>query len=393
MEKNRVIKLISLILVIVIIAISTVCFATEQGIMPISESEGNPISEEGEVSVPDDEEIEEIDRSEWVNSDAYLFDDDIVVNRIVDGNVFAMGQTVTITEEVGGDVFVFADKVIIDGGYIYSSIFAVANEIEINGLVYDLYASAKTITIGEKGIINRDMKATADTINIDGKIGRDVYLNVRELNISEQSIIQGNLEYTSSTEASIPEEVVGKEIKYKPEAITTTQSVQSTILSYIGDLAKALIYALVVILLALWLAPKFTEKIKKVTGTDIAISLGIGLIACIVTGIVSLILLFTVLGIPLMCTFMVMLFLLLSISKAIVAMSISGIITNKAKIEGKMKFVLIALLIVFAIWAIGEIPYFSIGGIFKIIVGIIGVGLVLTNIVNKKSKEIVNENK
>ena len=40
MEKNRVIKLISLILVIVIIAISTVCFATEQGIMPISESEG-----------------------------------------------------------------------------------------------------------------------------------------------------------------------------------------------------------------------------------------------------------------------------------------------------------------------------------------------------------------
>ena len=94
-----------------------------------------------------------------------------------------------------------------------------------------------------------------------------------------------------------------------------------------------------------------------------------------------------------MCTFMVMLFLLLSISKAIVAMSISGIITNKAKIEGKMKFVLIALLIVFAIWAIGEIPYFSIGGIFKIIVGIIGVGLVLTNIVNKKSKEIVNENK
>ena len=122
MEKNRVIKLISLILVIVIIAISTVCFATEQGIMPISESEGNPISEEGEVSVPDDEEIEEIDRSEWVNSDAYLFDDDIVVNRIVDGNVFAMGQTVTITEEVGGDVFVFADKVIIDGGYIYSSI-------------------------------------------------------------------------------------------------------------------------------------------------------------------------------------------------------------------------------------------------------------------------------
>lgn len=392
MQKNRTIKLISLVSIILIIAtmiISSVCFASEEGIMPISEEAGDPIQE---ISIPDNEQITTPDTSNWINSDAYLFEDNIIINKVVDGNVFAIGKTVTVTGEIGGDLFVIADKVIIDGGYIYSGIFASANEIEINGVVYDLYAMAKKVTIGEEGYIYRDVRATAETLNLNGKIGRDAYIAIKELDISENGAINGNLEYTSSSEATISEEAIGGEIKYTPETITKTQSIQRTILSYIGDAAKALIYALIVVLLATWLAPKFTEKLKKTTRTDIALSLGIGILACIVTGVASIILMLSVLGIPLVCSFIAILLLLLSISKAIVAMTISGIIMSKTKIEGKMKFVLITLLLVFVIWSIGQIP-FSIGEIFKIVIGIIGVGLVLINIINRKNKEQINENK
>lgn len=393
MLKNKTKKLFSLILIIAIVGIFSISLATEGDIMPISEENENQI--QGEVTSEDEEEgtATITDTSNWINSDAYLYDDNILINKVVDGNVFAIGKTVTVTGEVGGDLFVFADKVIIDEGYIYSSIFAIANEIEVNGVVYDLYAMAKEVTIGEKGYVYRDIRATADTINIDGKVRRDAHLSVGTLNIAPDNgtIINGNLEYASAKEAFIPEGTVAGESNFIKEEITTTQSVQSTILSYIGDLAKALIYALIVILLATWLAPKFTEKLSKSKGSDIAISLAVGVLACVVTFIVSFVLLFTVLGIPLSCAFVVIILLLLSISKAIVAMTISGIITKKAKIEGKMKFILITLLAVFVIWAIGQIP-FSIGFIFKMLVGAVGVGLVLTNIVNRKSKEIVGEN-
>ena len=381
MLKNKAKKVFSVILILIIITMSSICLATEDGIMPISENGGEPVEQEQENST--------IDTSDWINSDAYLYDEDIIVNKVVDGNVFAIGKTVTVTGEIGGDLFVFADKVIIESeGYIYSSIFAMANEIVIKGVVYDMYAMAKNITIDESGYINRDARVSADVLNINGKIRRDAYVAVRELNISSDTgiAINGKLDYTSASEAAIPEGAVRGEVTYTKEEITTTQSVQSTILSYVGDCAKALIYALIVILLVTWLAPKFADKLSQSKGTNIAISLGVGLLTCVITGIVSIMLLFTVLGIPLACAFIVVLLLLLSISKAIVAMTVAGMITDKAKIQGKMKFILIALLIVFVIWAIGQIPY-SIGAIFKIFVGFIGVGLVLTNIINKKDKE------
>jgi len=385
MLKNRTKKLFSLILIIAMLIISSICYATDEPIMPISEDTGN-VAETEEDQTNNEEEI---DTSDWVNSDAYLFSEDIVVNKVVDGNVFAIGNTVTVTGEIGGDLFVLADKVIIDGGYIYSSIFAIANEIQINGVVYDLYAIADNITIGDQGFIYRDIRVTSDTLDINGKIRRDAYVSAREVNIASNkgTVIYGNFDYTSATEAFIPEGAIAGETTYTKEDITTTQSVQSTILSYIGELVKALIYALVVILLASWLAPKFTEKLSMTKGKNLAEAFGIGILALGTTALVSLILLFTVLGIPLACGLVVLLGLLISISKAVVAMTISGIVTKKFNIQGKMKYILIALLSVLVIWAICQIP-FNIGFIFKVIIGIIGVGLVLTNIVAKKTKQV-----
>ena len=69
-----------------------------------------------------------------------LAEDKVTIDKVVDGNAFVAAKEVTVTGEIGGDLFVVADKVTIEGGYVYSSLFVCANEVTINGVVYDVYA-------------------------------------------------------------------------------------------------------------------------------------------------------------------------------------------------------------------------------------------------------------
>ena len=117
----------------IIMLVSSYCFATVE---PISEAPTTT----GEDSSNTTEVPEDISSS-WTNSDLYIFEDKVTISNVVDGNAFVMGSEVTISGEIGGDLFVIADKLNIDGGYIYSNVFALANEITVNGVVYDIYAA------------------------------------------------------------------------------------------------------------------------------------------------------------------------------------------------------------------------------------------------------------
>ena len=387
-------KLISLILIILILTISSISMATNEAIMPISEgseqtNEAENLGENSTSNGQGTDQSQTIDTSNWINEDVYLCSNDIEIDRIVDGNAFAIGNTVTVKGEIGGDLYVIANKLVIDEAYVYNSVYALANEIEINGIVYDLYACASKITIGQNGYVYRDLRATTNTLSIYGLIRRNVYATVNKIEFAEDenNLINGNLNYESSQEIEIPEGVVVGEVNYTKVLSEPTQSLQSVILSYVGDLARALIYGLVIILATLWLAPKFNEKLSNVSGKKTAISFGIGLLACIVVPFVSLLLLVSVLGMSVSLAIIVLLALIVSMSKAVVAMAVSGMITKKFNLQGKVKYVLIALVAVGFIWAIGEIP-FGIGLILKALIGFIGVGLVITNIINKKQKKI-----
>lgn len=408
MLKSKSKKIISIILVILILLISGVSFATNE-IMPISE---NPDIEEYQEELEDNEQeitdtlneiingnvedgtesenqngLDEADTSDWVNEDAYIFSNDIEINKIVDGNAFVVGNTVTVTGEIGGDLFVIANKLVIEDGYVYSGIFALANEIEVNGVVYDLYACANKITIGENGYIYRDFRGVSDVVNLEGLVKRNVYLTVNKINFKEDvgAVISGNLDYSSPELIEVPQGAVTGQVTYNKDISGTIKSTQSSILSYIGSLVRELIYALIIILLTLWFAPKFTEKLFNTTGKKVAISFGVGVLAFLILAFISMILLVSVLGMSILLTLLVTFGLIVCISKSIFAMTISRMITNKFKIQGKVKYTLISLLLVAIIWALGLIP-FGVGLIIELVVEVIGTGLVLTNIVNKKDK-------
>lgn len=353
---------------LIVILISTFSFATDE-VTTTSENEATT----GENLTSDN----------WVNDDLYLFDKDIVVEGIVDGNVFAFGTNVTIKGEIGGDLFVFADTLNIDGGYIYSAIFGFAKTFNMNGIAYDIYAASNDFTLGEDGYIYRDLKLFSVNTNINGKIRRNVYITSNNIKFASETdtYIGGNLNYTASSELSIPESAVLGEVNFNKVVAKETPSVASMISSAIFDVLTLAVSTLVLTLLAIWLTPKFLEKVSNMKVSNIFIALAIGLGALIGIPVASIIIMITIIGVPTAFALLALYFLIIAFSTGFTSLVISSFITKKFNIEGKVKFVFITLGVTAVIWILGYIPF--IGGLIKFLNILLALGTVVYNLFRK----------
>ena len=222
--------------------------------------------------------------------DVYLTGDDITIDYIVDGNLFIFADTVTINSQIGGDAFIFANSVTVgEQGYIFSNLFTIAPTLNIQGVVYDLYALSDNVTI--TGYVYRDIKVSANNLNIYGVIGRNAFVKTNDIKFtsetevvdenttaSSQGMINGNLQYTSKNEISIPEGVVTGEVNYTQTTTNNNKSIQS----YLISLGTIIATAILVWLVCLWLAPKFVKKSNLIDKKSILPEIGLGIITPIV---------------------------------------------------------------------------------------------------------------
>lgn len=370
-----------LLLVAVVVLISTLSFATDTAGVPVEE----PLPEEGEVSTETTNETLNAN-SEWINNDLYEIGETVKVDKVVDGNVFIMAKEVTISSEIGGDAFVMADKVTIDGGYIYSSLFVMANEIEINGVVYDVYALANTFTLGKDGYIYRDLKASANTININGKIRRDAYLAGVNYNFNSENdtLVGGNLTYSSASEIQIPENAVLGDVKFNQETVKVA-SVGEIVVSHIINALNLLVYTCIIVLLAIWLAPKFVEKTTNISAKKAWISLGVGVASIIVVPVVLLLILMSGIATKISIAATLVFIAICMSGTAFASIYFGNLFAKLVKWEGKVKFVLSCVIAALIIWAIQQIPF--IGWFFGLLVAIFGIGIFAVNIFEGKFKK------
>ena len=323
----------------------------------------------------------------FVSADLYKFDTEINITETVDGNVFAMGDNVTIDGDIGGDVFVMADTVTFtENSLVYGNIFALANNLVMNGSVCDIYSISVDFTLGEKAIVARDIKLTAENTYINGNVRKNAYLYTNNLVFAEggTNLINGDLEYTSTTEFDIKDDIVGGNVKFTED---TSDEVDTTFLitSHINDVLNSLLYSLVVVLLAIWLAPKFIEKSVDVLKQKTAKSFGVGFLATIILAVVpfAYLLLTYGLGIGISIAIMAVYILLLTISKTVFGIALAKRFTCKIENEKPYHLVLFTLLAVLVVNLIELIPY--IGGLIGFIICMIGFGIIVLSLVCKNS--------
>ena len=233
----------------------------------------------------------------------------------------------------------------------------------------------------------------SNEVKLNGQISRDA--NIYCVSISfgndNEEIISGNLNYSSENEQSIPDGVVGGETKYT--AIET--NTENIILSIIKSILSSLIFSFIIIMLLLWIAPKFKDKASEIVKNNSFKAFGIGLL--VLFGIIIaafMLLLFTYgLAASIAVVGIVLLALAYVVSNTIFSMSIGKLIANKLNLSKNVAFVLFSLLIVLILGLIKYIPY--VGGPINFITSIIGLGIISINAFKRKdltiSKKIESE--
>lgn len=329
--------------------------------------------------------------------DVYIAQNDVTIDYIVDGNVFILGNNVTITSQIGGDVFVCAKNVTIsEQAYIFSNLFVLAENVNIKGIVYDLYSIANNITID--GYIYRDIKTSSSTLNINGVIGRNAYIGCEKINFAVQNqndengstvtnagLIAGDLTYSSSQEISIPEKAVSGKVNFE-QIIKTTNN---TISTYLISLGSLLVIVLVVWGLSLLLAPKFLKSTNDlIASKKIFPVLGCGILTPIAITVLAILLLFINITASISLLLLTILALLFALSTSVTIIAINNLICKKLKISKNIGILGILILTTTVLWAICLIPF--VGGIISILAVIIGMGLI-TYFAFNKNKDFSNE--
>lgn len=391
MTKNKT-KIILVFLIIALLFSSTFVFADneeESPVVPISdESETTPVETNAtEANVTESNANTQAQEDSYKKSDVYLTGDNITIDYIVDGNLFVCADTVTINSQIGGDAFIMAKNLIVnDEAYIFNNLFVMANSVEIKGVVYDAYALANTLTIS-KGYVYRDLKVNCDTLNVNGTVGRNAFVNCASLNFNtvenSNGIIYGNLEYSSKTEASIPDTSVNGTVNYKQD--TSEQSTRSIIADYILSLGSFIAFVLIVWLLCLWLAPKFLNTTDSYIGKDSLKVFGKGLLGLIVIPVACIILLLLQLTSSISLVLLSLYILALVVSKSLFTIFANNYICNRLKINKKSGIFGMLIVTAIVISLLTKIPY--IGAIISLLIAIFGLGILLTAIVPNKTKK------
>ena len=374
------IKIISLIVLLVISLFTPIVNAeNEIAVETTTTDQVNPISEtQEEVTIKE--------------GDEYLFQDTVTIDTPVDGNLFIMANTVTINTQVGGDAFIFANTLNIEeNGYILNNVFACANTINVKGVVYNIYSVGDTLTID--GFVYRDVRSICNTLNINSMIGRNVFANCSSINFKEKpdtedtpsiasyGTIQGDLNYFSDEEITIPEDSVAGETHF-----TALKNNTVNISNYMYSLGATLVSAIILWLIGLWISPKLLHNTSHPITLRKALQIiGLGILVPIIIALVS----FIILLIPITSQFTILLLCVLAIlffiSTSVAIIDINTMICNKLKVTQnlyKLGFLIVTTII---FWLLTLIPY--VGMVISLISIIWGIGTISYSILIKEKSD------
>lgn len=392
-------KRISIILAILLLLLSvlgTFCYANEIQPRTSAEEGVNPVSE---TKPEDNEQIPTTTTQNYdiTYDDLYIFEDhDYEMDKVVDGNIFmVVNGDVKFTGAVNGSAFIMANGTveITENASIYDALYVLAQEVKINGAVYDTYACTQKLELMSNAYISRDIRVAAKDVKLRGTIYRDVYLTADSIDVKDEEnalLLGGDFNYTSGKEVDNLKEVVSYgEINFKlaEDTTDTTVSTADKIKEYLSSAVTSIVYVLVVYFLLILIAPKFVERVGKDVKEKPIMAFVVGLVswvAVVLAIVISFMLLFTSFGSPITLIAWFLMTAIIYISSAVFSISVLGFVKEKVeKINGNKALEICALAVIgLCVWILQKLPF--IGGLCSFVILTTGIGLIIRNIIAKK---------
>ena len=313
-----------------------------------------------------------------VEGDAYLAGGNVDVTGTVNGDVLAAGGNVNISGTVNGNVRVAGGNLNISGtvGENITSAggtIVVSDQAKLGGSGVFMGGNISLLSPNTKGLT-----IGGGQVNIANQVGGDINAGVEKLSLGPLAKVDGNVIYWSENAAQISSQssVSGKITQNIPpktrnEFKETSQKSAIGIISFFKILS--FITSLVMGILLLWLVPNFVESTTQTITRTPLLSFGIGFVSLVLTPFVILLLLITLIGIPLIFVWIIVLIFGLWIAKVFISIVLGVWAVNLLKQKTSIYLAFGSGLVIYFLLSL--IPV--LGWLFGLISGMVGLGALI----------------
>lgn len=309
--------------------------------------------------------------SATVNGDLYIAGGVVNIDGDVDEDIVVAGGMVRINGNVGGDVRVLGGQVTINGTVgddlmVASGMVDIAKSATILG---DLTAASDLLTID--GIVNGDITGVMSLLIINGTVGGNINITLEDsIQMGENAQVGGDLHYSALFETEIPAEMVAGEVVFTQ---FEKESIEEDLNSfYYTRTLYGFVATLLLCFIFVWFYPNALLRAAEVAKKETFKAFGAGLLMMIALFMGSLILFFTVIGIPLAAIGFALLLILFYLGRVFAVVWMSSYVFKFGKKTKRSKLFAAVFTALVAYYFIGLIPY--IGMIINLILFFIGVG-------------------
>ncbi|OGM18854.1 hypothetical protein A2685_01025 [Candidatus Woesebacteria bacterium RIFCSPHIGHO2_01_FULL_37_10] len=350
--------------------------------------------------------VTKLPRGEKIEKDFYVTAGEVVeIAGEVKGDVLVAGGQLLVSGKVDGDLIAAGGTLDISGE-VTQNIRAAGGEIVINGIVgRNLSVAGGNVRIASPGVIKGSAVIFGGNISLDAPVSGDVFLASGNANLSgeidgdiegyvgtlivtSEAKINGNLEYTSDTEAEVDKDasISGKILRKSPPLRMAPDT--TSVNGIVKEFAKASLFfkligfisASILGLILIKYAPNYLSATALYIEKNMLKSFGLGFLLLILTPVLFIVLLITLVGMPLAFISLFIYIIFIYLSKIFIAFTIGMKIS-----EGYVKNINIKYLIgLTAFYIITLIPVA--GSILSFLALCIGLGASLASITNVLSK-------
>lgn len=278
-----------------------------------------------------------------LQDDLYAAGQTVSVAGTVDGDVAAAAQSVTLGGKVTGGVLVAGQDVRV-GGTVGRTVRAAGQTVNIDSVVgIDVVVAGEEINVPQQVRIGRDLLAAGqnvhvagdvgrflrvvgDTVVVAGRVGKGLRVDARQLTIMPSARIEGDVRYSALLPIDVRE---GAFIKGKTERVPRPPQREFRVLGVSIEYFIRLWEGLALLLIGLVIvtvAPKGTREVATNALKRFPLSLGAGLLLCVLVPILATALMVTVIGIPLAVALVLLLAALVYPAMAFVATAIGRVL-------------------------------------------------------------------
>lgn len=299
--------------------------------------------------------------------------DNVRIDQDIEGDLVLAGSLLEINGKVADD-FIGAGGELIVNGDVSGNIIAAGGSIKVNGDVGgDVAALGGHIFLSKDSVVEGDVLLGGGEVTLNGVVNGNGDISASTFRTGNNFNLKGNLALQAENYPSNLDDKVEGNVSITRETRAENQYESTAGGFWLFSLILELLSALIIGLILIYLFPDFIRTLTEIVSDSTLKAGGIGFLMLVFLPILSIILLFTIIGWSLSFAIMLLLFLAILIATVPIKLLTGKVVYNRVfnKNSGKMTYYLIGAVIFTIAYAIPLI-----GGIIRIIILFIGVGAI-----------------